>query len=93
MFGRRSDARFALNSSTEGVLSVLREVVVERFEGTDIVAISQEAGILEEKMLIEIPEQDVNIAVGVQVVESRPTVIDGTVRHRLRLRKLETAQS
>jgi len=93
MFGRRSHARFTLSSSTEGVLSVLRDVVVEQFEGSEIVAISQEAGILDEIMLIEIPDYDATAAVGVQIIESRPVMIDGALRHRLRLRKLEVAQS
>ena len=93
MFGRRSHARFTLSSSTEGVLSVLRDVVVEQLDGSEIIAISQEAGILDEKMLIEIPDQEGNVAVGVQMVESRPVMIDGAVRHRLRLRKLEVSES
>jgi len=91
MFGRRSYARFALSPSSDGVLCVLRDVVVQRVDASEIVAISREAGVLDERMLIEIPGTDGSLTVTVQVIESRPIVVDGTVRHRLRLARLEAA--
>jgi len=67
---------------------VLRDVVVQRIESSEIIAISGEAAVIGESMVIDIPENEATHAVSVQVVESRPIVVDGAIRHRLRLRRV-----
>ncbi len=88
MSGRRSHVRFAVNPSPEGMLRVVRDVAV-RCEGTgEMVAVSQEPGVLDERLVLEVPEADGASSLRVQVVESRPIIVDGSVRHRIRLRVL-----
>jgi len=85
MSGRRSYPRFDINPSSEGVLRVLRDVVIQRAHDKDLLVIGREAGVVGEIMTIEIAEPGASGA-EVQVVESLPVIVDGTVRHSLRLR-------
>ncbi len=91
MSGRRSYARFALSPSVEGVLRVLRDVVIQRADDHEIVAISREGGVLDETMVIQMADDEAAVPLRVRVVDSRPVVVDGIVRHRLRLRTLGAA--
>jgi hypothetical protein len=88
MLGRRSYARVALVDGAEGVLRLTRDVVLsERTQG-EWVATSREPGVLGETVVVELlGEGATHVAA---VVESRPIVTDGAVRHRLWLRRVET---
>lgn len=90
MNGRRSHVRFVLNPSSEGTLCVLRDIVVEGAHGDEIVVVSREAGVIGETM-VAVTEHEASHPMRVEIVESRPIVLDGTVRHRLRLRKATAA--
>jgi hypothetical protein len=85
MSGRRSHQRFTISSATEGTLRVLRDVLVERTLGDDFVAIGRHAGVIGETLRMEAAEAPEG-ALLVRVIESRPVVTDGTMRHRLLLR-------
>jgi hypothetical protein len=91
MNGRRSHRRFAVASSAEAILRALRDVVLEWAGGDEIVAISRNAEIIGEHLTLEIFGKNNRLAYEVRVVESRPVVIDGNVRHRLRLEELPVA--
>ena len=91
MFGRRSHARFTVTPSVKGVLRVLKDVVVQATQGEDVIAIAGEAGIIGEHLTMELIGRDENIGVLVRVTESRPVMIDGAVRHRLCLRRVDSA--
>lgn len=88
MFGRRSYPRFTI--STQATLSILRDVLVERVAGDTLFAISRQAGVVGEALTMELAESQA-AALSVRVVESRPVVSDGTVRHRLTLQPAESA--
>ena len=87
MFGRRSHPRFSITTPSEGTLRVLRDVLVQRAAGHELVAISRQAGVVGEILTLELAERTSgpNAATRVRVIESRPMVLDGAVRHRLRL--------
>ena len=87
MSGRRSYPRFDITPSSEGVLRVLRDVVVQRDHDEDLLVIGREAGVIGDVMTLEIAESGASGA-EVQVVESLPVIVDGTVRHSLRLRRI-----
>jgi hypothetical protein len=87
MSGRRSYARFDITPSSEGVLRILRDVVVQRAHDEDLLVIGREAGVVGDVMTLEIAEPGAGGA-EVQVVESLPVIVDGTVRHSLRLRRI-----
>jgi hypothetical protein len=91
MSGRRSYTRFALSPHSEGVFRILRDVVVQQIDASEIIAISGEAAVIGESMMIDIPAHEATPALSVQVVDSRPIVVDGAVRHQLRLRKVVAA--
>jgi hypothetical protein len=86
MSGRRSHPRFAVASPWEGSMRVLKDVVVQRAQREELLAISQTAGVLGEEMTLDLIGSGQTLALRVNVVESRPVIIDGSVRHRLRLR-------
>ena len=86
MSGRRSHPRFAVASPWEGSMRVLKDVVVQRAQPEELLAISHAAGVLGEEMTLDLIGSGQTLALKVQVIESRPVIIDGSVRHRLRLR-------
>jgi len=87
MLGRRSYARVAIAEGAQGVMRVTRDVVLsERTEG-EWIAMSREAGVLDETVVVE--SLDEGITDVAKVVESRPVMTDGAVRHRLWLRRID----
>ena len=88
MSGRRSHARFNITPSSDGVLRVLRDVTVQRAHENELLVIGREAGVVGDQLTIEIAEPDAAIRATVQVIESLPIIINGAVRHRLRLRRV-----
>ena len=86
MLGQRSDKRFLLTEPPDGVVCVYRDVIVER-QGDEWIAISREAAVTGETLVLDL--LDVKGAFRgrfvVSVIESRPVIVDGDVRHRIRL--------
>ena len=85
MSGRRGHQRLALGSPTTGALRVLRDVVIERMEHQELVVISQAPTVIGEEMSLELFSGRGCIALRVRVLDSRPVVIAGSMRHRLRV--------
>ena len=85
MSGRRSDPRLLVASPWDGAIHVLRDVVVNRVHRKELVAISTAPGVIGEQMSLDLMTEGNNVAVRVQVLESRPVIINGAVRHEIRL--------
>jgi hypothetical protein len=85
MSGRRSDPRFLVASPWDGAIHVLRDVMVNRVHPSELVAISIAPGVIGEEMSLDLMTEGSNLAVRVQVLESRPVVVDGAMRHEIRL--------
>jgi hypothetical protein len=83
MSGRRSHARFAVLRSPEGVLRVRRDVVIQSSAQDQTIALSSEPGILGEIVVVQSALQ--NAGVQARVLESQPVVVDGGIRHQIRL--------
>ena len=92
MSGRRSHARFAVLRSPEGVLRVLRDVVIQSRVQDHTIALSREPGILGELVMVQFPA-DNDAGVTARVQESQPIMVDGSVRHQLRLRHVDPTTS
>jgi hypothetical protein len=88
VFGRRSYARFSIEPSGHGVLRVLRDVIIQEIGSDELVAIGREAAAVGEALTVELATLDGGSPLSVRVVESRPLVVDGTLRHRLRLQRI-----
>jgi hypothetical protein len=84
MSGRRSHQRFAVLASPEGILRVMGDVVVQSMTSEQIVLISSQPGVPGETVSVQSPDA-VESAVTAHVLESEPVVVDGSVRHQLRL--------
>lgn len=89
MSGRRRHSRFAPAEPWEGVVTVLHDVIVQGAGSGGLVAFSQVPGVLDEVLTLDIAGGGERVTVRVQVEESRPVLLDGSVRHRLALRVLE----
>ena len=84
MSGRRSHPRFAVLPSPEGVLRVRRDVTVQRKSTDDMVVVSRDPGVLGELVSVQSVALD-DEGITARVLESQLIVVDGSVRHQLRL--------
>ena len=84
MLGRRSHARISLESGAEGVLSLARDVVVRTNGDGHLVAISRDAAPIGERVRVLLADDEVTVIA--EIIESKPVICDGAVRHRLLMR-------
>lgn len=84
MSGRRSHVRFDVLQSPEGMLRVLQDVVIQNTRADHAIALSREPGVQGEVVSVQFPQGD-DSTVWARVLNSQPVVVDGTVRHQLRL--------
>ena len=76
--------------SPKGMLRVLQDVVIQKSRPDHTIALSREPGVLGELVTVQFPNRD-DTSVWARVLESQPIVVDGNVRHRLRLHHLGEA--
>ena len=87
---RRHDKRFRLAEPADGALRVFPDVVVQQ-DGTDEwIGISREPAVAGETLVLDVlqfdaVEGEICRRLPVCVVESRPVIVDGDMRHRIRL--------
>ena len=93
MLGRRSHERFSVAPPVEGTLRVFQDVMIHRTHEGDLVALASEAGIVGELLTLDESHGADMETVIVRVVESRPVVMEGAIRHRLRLEPYEVPHS
>ena len=74
-------------------MRVLRDVVVDRIDREELLAISQVPAVAGEEMSLDLVGAGTAIELRVKVLESRPVIIDGAVRHRIRLVVLQPASA
>ena len=87
MSGRRSHVRFALNGVSEGILRVLRGVELQCAEDGSMIALSHEPASIGQRFVVNIPDGHAGLTFDARVVESRPVLVNGSVRHRLHLQE------
>ena len=85
MSGRRSHQRFEVSPASAGTLRVNRDVVVQRAGDSELQVLSREPGVRDERMVVEFPDDHPGAAMHVRVIDSKPVVVQGVVRHLLRL--------
>ncbi len=86
MSGRRRETRLEMINS-EGVIKVLRDVMVRRGDGREFVARSSEGAVTGEILTIQFAS-DGYAPVPVRVIASTPILLDGSLQHQLRLTTL-----
>ena len=92
MSGRRKHERFAPAQPWDGALKVLRDVIVQEDPGGGLVAIGQTPGVIGEYLTLDLAGAGHLVTFKVRVQESRLVILDGNVRHRLRLEVLERSR-
>lgn len=73
------------------MVRIRRDVVIERMEGQELVAVSLTSAVVGEELSLELCSGSRCIELKVRVLDSRPVVIAGSLRHRLRLVVLTVA--
>ncbi len=77
-----------LAEPANGVVRVFRNVIVQPGGRNEWVAISSEAGVIGETLILGIPDVDQSqrqCRFPVRVIESQPVIVDGETRYRIRL--------
>jgi len=92
MSGRRSYYRYVV-TNTGGCLRVVRDVTTWRGNDNEFVVISEEPEATGEFLTLERVVNGAVMAIQVCVIESHPTIVNGSVRYCLRLRSSDAADS
>ncbi len=85
MHGRRREARFRLSPAWEGSVATLHDVVAQRLDGDEVCVLGQAPVAQGTELTLEVAG---GIRFDVRVLETELVLVDGTARHRLRLRVL-----
>ena len=88
MSGRRSHPRFAVATPWEGAMRVLRDVVISRADSEAVHAVSQVPAVVGEEMTLDVMGAGAVMAMRVKVVESKPLMVQGVVRHQVTLARV-----
>ena len=89
MSGRRRNERFAPAQPWDGSLKLLSDVIVQEDSAGGLVAIGQAPAVIGEQMTLDLAGGGRLVTCIVRVQESRPVILDGSVRHRVRFEVLE----
>jgi hypothetical protein len=90
MSGRRSHPRFAVATPWDGAMRVLRDVVITRSDADELHAVSHVPGMAGEEMTLDMIGAGATLGLKVKVIDSRPMIVDGAVRHQIRLALVKT---
>jgi hypothetical protein len=87
---RRRDKRFRLTEPALGALRVFPDVVVHQDSADEWIGISRQPAVTGETLVLDVVQFDefegeIHRRLPVCVVESRPVIVDGDMRHRIRL--------
>lgn len=93
MTGRRAHERFCLPQPAEGVLQVLRQVVTAHGTGGELTVFSQAPAAVGEVMGLEVAGGGRRVSLRVEVLESRPILLNGMVQHRVRVEVRERREA
>ncbi len=74
-----------------GAMRVLRDVRIHRTAGDELQAVSHVPGIAGEEMTLDLMGAGTSLGLKVRVIDSRPVMIEGAVRHRIRLALVNVA--
>jgi hypothetical protein len=93
MSGRRSHPRYFVAAPWEGTVRVLRAVMIDRAGQNEFVAISHAAGVVGEEMSLDLIAAGARHELRVRVLASQPVIIENTLRHRIQLSLIASAET
>ena len=87
---RRSYNRYRLTEAAEGTVRLFPDVIVEPYGEDQWIATGREAAVSGETLILDIvlrdaDEGELRHRLPVCVIDSRPIILDGDMRHRIRL--------
>ena len=87
---RRRDKRYRLTEPADGALRIFPDVVVQQSERDEWIALSREAALTGETLVLDVILADVDAGemrqrFPVYVIHSQPVIVNGDIRHRIRL--------
>ena len=90
MADRRRDKSFSLSESAVGALTAFPDVVVQQGGDDEWIGISRQPAVTGEMLVLDVLQSDavegeIWRRLPVCVIESRPVIVDGDMRHRIRL--------
>jgi hypothetical protein len=85
MSGRRSHPRFMVATPWDGAMRVLRDVVIQHTDRDELQAVSHVPAVAGEDMTLDLMGAGTTLGLKVRVIDSRPVMVEGAVRHRIRL--------
>jgi len=90
MADRRRDKRFSLSEPAVGALTAFPDVVVQQGADDEWIGISRQPAVTGEMLVLDVLHSDavegeIWRRLPVCVIESRPVIVDGDMRHRIRL--------
>lgn len=79
-----------MTEPADGSLRIFPDVVVQQSDADEWIALSREAALTGETLVLDVVIADVDSAgmrqrFPVYVIDSQPVIVDGDVRHRIRL--------
>ena len=89
MRGRRRDERFRFSKPADAGLSVLSDVIVKWNADNEWIVLGREAAVSGETLTLEVDDGEQRNRFIVCVIESCPVIVEGDMRHRIRLQGAE----
>ena len=90
MVDRRREKRFRLTEPADAALWVFPDVIVQQGADDEWIGISRQPAVAGETLVLDVlqfdeVEGEIRRRLPVCVIESRPVIVDGDMRHRIRL--------
>jgi len=85
MADRRSHPRYSVLYSWDGAVQLLRDVTVLRRNDRELTIVSESPAALDEVMTLDLRAGAEAASLRVRVIESKPVLVGGRMRHELRM--------
>lgn len=85
MLERRRDHRFKFRKPAAGAVHIFCDVLVTSTAENEWIALSREPALSGETLLLDVGDGEQRRRLAVHVIDSSPVIVDGDMRHRIRL--------
>ena len=75
-------------SNTQGVLVVSHDIVLKRATDREFVAVADQSALAGDTLVVTVASRDGDRTETVRVIASRPVVVDGIVKHEVKLSRI-----
>jgi len=89
MRGRRRDERFRFSKPPDAALHVFSDVIVKRNANNEWIVLGRDAAVTGETLVLDVEDGDERKRFTVCVIDSCPVIVEGDMRHAIRLEGVE----